>query len=213
MSAERGKEDPPEPDRLQRMNQGNTVISHIRTQARTPGGRGTLGLESHLQPDAPPLVRSRRRHRDGPERTGAVRCAPGTAPGQEALRLASFPAQGTGEASGVDAVRQSRSCPRTAIIVVTLRTTGMNTVGIRELKANLSRHMKRVRGGARLVVTERGRAIASIQPIQSDDSIEWVHAFVAAGRARWSGGKPHGATRPAPIAAERAVSDAVIEDR
>ncbi|NUR56970.1 MAG: type II toxin-antitoxin system prevent-host-death family antitoxin, partial [Acidobacteria bacterium] len=41
----------------------------------------------------------------------------------------------------------------------------MNTVGIRELKAQLSRHLKRVRAGARLVITERGRAIASIQPV------------------------------------------------
>ncbi|HEV8395222.1 MAG TPA: type II toxin-antitoxin system prevent-host-death family antitoxin [Vicinamibacterales bacterium] len=89
----------------------------------------------------------------------------------------------------------------------------MNTVGIRELKANLSRHLKRVRSGTRLVVTERGRAIASIQPIQTRDDVDWAHALVAAGRAHWSGGKPEGAIRPVPIKGGKTVSDAVIEDR
>jgi prevent-host-death family protein len=89
----------------------------------------------------------------------------------------------------------------------------MNTVGIRELKANLSRHLKRVRSGTRLVVTERGRAIASIQPIEARQDVDWAHALVAAGRAHWSGGKPAGATPPVRIRTGKTVSDAVIEDR
>ena len=40
----------------------------------------------------------------------------------------------------------------------------METVGVRDLKAHLSRHLKRVRGGARLLVTDRGRTIAMIGP-------------------------------------------------
>ena len=88
----------------------------------------------------------------------------------------------------------------------------MNTVGIRELKAHLSRHLRRVRSGARLVVTERGRAIASIQPIAPQSEVDWAHALVAAGRARWSGGRPEGAT-PVPLRRGKRVSDAVIEDR
>lgn len=89
----------------------------------------------------------------------------------------------------------------------------MNTVGIRELKANLSRHLKRVRSGARLVVTERGRAIASIQPIETPDDVEWAHALVASGRAQWSGGKPEGAKSLVRRKGHKTVSDAVIEDR
>ena len=89
----------------------------------------------------------------------------------------------------------------------------MNTVGIRDLKANLSRHLRRVRSGARLVITERGRAIASIQPIQTRGDLGWAHALVAAGRAQWSGGKPEGSTPPVPIKGQKSVSDAVIEDR
>lgn len=89
----------------------------------------------------------------------------------------------------------------------------METVGIRDLKAHLSRHLRRVRSGTRLVVTERGRAIASIQPIDVHREVDWAHALVAAGRARWAGGKPVGASRPVPAKPGLSVSDAVIEDR
>ena len=89
----------------------------------------------------------------------------------------------------------------------------MNTVGIRELKANLSRHLKRVRSGTRLIVTERGRAIASIQPVEARDDVDWAHALVAAGRARWSGGKPEGARPPVRIKRGTTVAEAVLEDR
>jgi len=89
----------------------------------------------------------------------------------------------------------------------------MNTVGIRDLKAHLSRHLKRVRSGTRLVVTERGRAIASIQPIETPDDVAWAHALVASGRAQWSGGKPAGATPPLRIKKGKTVSAAVLEDR
>lgn len=89
----------------------------------------------------------------------------------------------------------------------------MNTVGIRELKANLSRHLRRVRSGTRLVITERGRAIASIQPIQTRSDVDWAHALVARGHAHWSGGKPAGSKRPASIKEGSPLSDAVLEDR
>jgi prevent-host-death family protein len=89
----------------------------------------------------------------------------------------------------------------------------MNTVGVRELKAHLSRHLRRVRSGTRLVITERGRAIASINPVDTPRDVEWAHALVAAGRASWSGGKPEGLTPPVRGNAGKTVSDAVLEDR
>ncbi len=88
----------------------------------------------------------------------------------------------------------------------------MDTVGIRELKTHLSRHLKRVRAGARLVVTERGRSIATISPVDAPTSLDWAHALVASGHARWSGGKPAGARRPARVGGA-AASAAVLEDR
>lgn len=89
----------------------------------------------------------------------------------------------------------------------------MDTVGIRELKAHLSRHLKRVRSGTRLMVTERGRGIATISPVEAPADAEWAHRLVAEGRARWSGGKPVGSPRPARVTGARTVSDAVLEDR
>ncbi len=89
----------------------------------------------------------------------------------------------------------------------------MNTVGIRELKTHLSRHLRRVRSGARLFVTERGRVIASIDPIESRDRVEWARALVVAGEAQWGGGKPEGCRPPVPVRTGRTVSAAVLEDR
>ena len=89
----------------------------------------------------------------------------------------------------------------------------METVGIRELKAHLSRHLKRVRSGARLTVTERGRSIATISPVDTPADIGWAHRLVAEGRAHWSGGKPAGSPRQGRVTGKRTVSDAVLEDR
>ena len=88
----------------------------------------------------------------------------------------------------------------------------MDTVGIRELKTHLSRHLKRVRFGARLLVTERGRSIATINPVDVPAEVGWAHQLVAEGRAHWNGGKPTGAKRPAKITGKRA-SSIVLEDR
>lgn len=89
----------------------------------------------------------------------------------------------------------------------------MNTVGIRDLKAHLSRYLRRVRSGTRLVITERGRAIASLNPVETPRAVEWAHAWVAAGRAQWSGGKPEGLTPPVRVKAGKTVAEAVLEDR
>ena len=89
----------------------------------------------------------------------------------------------------------------------------MDTVGVRELKSGLSRYLKRVRSGASLTVTERGRAIATLGPVDLPEDVAWAHALIASGKARWSGGKPAGAAHPAPAVAGRSVSEAVLEDR
>ena len=71
----------------------------------------------------------------------------------------------------------------------------METVGIRELKAHLSRHLRRVRAGASLLVTDRGREVATINPVEheADNAAHaWARQLVANGRANWSGGKPRG---------------------
>jgi prevent-host-death family protein len=89
----------------------------------------------------------------------------------------------------------------------------MDAVGIRELKAHLSRHLKRVRSGARLTVTERGRSIATIAPVETSAEAPWALRLAAEGRAHWSGGKPAGARPPTRLSGKRTVADAVLEDR
>lgn len=89
----------------------------------------------------------------------------------------------------------------------------MESVGIRELKTHLSRHLKRVRSGARLLVTERGRSIATIGPVEPPADVGWAHQLVAEGLARWNGGKPAGARKPVKVQGRRTASSIVLEDR
>ena len=92
----------------------------------------------------------------------------------------------------------------------------MDSVGIRELKAHLSRYLRRVRAGASLRVTERGRTIATISPAQAAEEpteVQWAHRMVAEGRADWSGGKPGGPSRPVTLTSGPTLSAAVLEDR
>jgi prevent-host-death family protein len=88
----------------------------------------------------------------------------------------------------------------------------METVGIRELKNHLSRHMERVCSGTRLLVTHRGRSIATISPVEAPSDTAWANALVETGQAHWNGSKPVGARRPASIVG-RSVSALVLEER
>lgn len=87
------------------------------------------------------------------------------------------------------------------------------TIGVRALKTHLSHHLKRVQSGHRVVVTDRGRAIATIEPVESRARADWAHQLVAAGLASWTGGKPRGTNRPLRSASRSTVSAAVVEDR
>jgi prevent-host-death family protein len=89
----------------------------------------------------------------------------------------------------------------------------METVGIRDLKAHLSRHLRRVQSGARLLVTARGRSVATISPVDQPADLDWAHRFVAEGGAHWSGGKPTGNPRAGRMRGTPSVSEAVLEDR
>jgi len=89
----------------------------------------------------------------------------------------------------------------------------MHAVGVRDLKNRLSHHLKRVRAGVRLTVTERGKPIATLAPIEEKDDLAWLHKMVAEGRAHWSGGKPTGSKNPPRNRGTKLASDMVIEDR
>lgn len=57
-----------------------------------------------------------------------------------------------------------------------------NQVGVRELRQNLSKYLRRVASGERLEVTERGRPVAVLAPLSESSSA--LQRLVASGRAR-----------------------------
>jgi prevent-host-death family protein len=82
-------------------------------------------------------------------------------------------------------------------------------VGIRELRAHLSRYVKRVEAGEEIVVTDRGRPVARLV---SADGRSKLDELIAAGLVepaprRWRG------PLPKPIEASGTVSDLVKEQR
>lgn len=66
----------------------------------------------------------------------------------------------------------------------------MTTVGIRELKANLSHYIRLVRAGERVLITHRGEEVAElVSPSRERDALR---ELIDAGLVVWSGGKPAG---------------------
>ena len=88
----------------------------------------------------------------------------------------------------------------------------MESIGVRELKAQLSRQLKRVQRGSRLTITDRGKPIAVLSPAEPQAGAEWAWRMVAEGKASWSGGKPRGLNPPVP-GRGRPTSEMVLEDR
>ncbi|MBE9540834.1 MAG: type II toxin-antitoxin system prevent-host-death family antitoxin [Proteobacteria bacterium] len=88
----------------------------------------------------------------------------------------------------------------------------MEVVGVRKLKENLSRYLKRVKSGERILITDRKRKVAIIVPCERETDEENALQLIQRGLAHWTGGKPTGmASR---IASKgRSVSEAVLEDR
>jgi prevent-host-death family protein len=81
-------------------------------------------------------------------------------------------------------------------------------VGIRELRDALSRYMAEVRKGHTLIVTDHGRAIARITPMEQPTAYD---RLVAEGVIQ----PPRSRTRslPEPIKAKGTVSDLVADQR
>jgi prevent-host-death family protein len=88
----------------------------------------------------------------------------------------------------------------------------VTAVGVRELKNGLSRYLRRVKAGDRLVVTERGEPVAIISPPPVAPGDHQLEDLLRQGVVRWSGGKPRGSRHPPRIKGST-VAQAVIEDR
>ena len=88
----------------------------------------------------------------------------------------------------------------------------METVGVRELKSNLSRYLKKVQLGEKIVVTDRKKEVAVILPCGKETDEDELLQLIQRGLVHWSGGKPAG--MPSRISLRgKNVSEAVLEDR
>lgn len=81
-------------------------------------------------------------------------------------------------------------------------------VGIRELRNGLSRHLAEVRDGRTITITDHGKPIARIVPVDQPNGLE---RLVAEGRVR----RPKRRKPPAPIPspADGIISDLVADQR
>ncbi|OJW01534.1 MAG: prevent-host-death protein [Microbacterium sp. 67-17] len=82
------------------------------------------------------------------------------------------------------------------------------TIGIRELRDGLSRHLADVRAGTELTVTDHGRPVAMIVPIGVESGLE---ALVRAGLATLP--RSGRAELLEPVEASGTVSDLVADQR
>jgi len=85
----------------------------------------------------------------------------------------------------------------------------MQNVGIKALKADLSKYVAKVREGERIVVTDRGREVAELIPLSQERKV--VKSMVETGKLKWAGGKPTGLKGVA--AKGKTVAETIIENR
>ncbi len=86
-------------------------------------------------------------------------------------------------------------------------------VGSRELKTRLGAYLQRVRGGSTLLVTERGRPVAELRPLEHEGGGDaGLAALEALGVVSRKAKARLGSFRPV-RSAGRPVSEAVVEAR
>jgi len=92
----------------------------------------------------------------------------------------------------------------------------MCTVGVKELKNNLTQYLRRTKQGEEVIITERGTPIALIQPIKGADkavSLEAKLARLAAqGVVALPTQKPLRRVRLVKVSG-KPISKAIVEDR
>ena len=88
----------------------------------------------------------------------------------------------------------------------------MITVGVRELKNNLSHYLRDVKRGRPITITERGQSVAILMPAESHSDARLARELSRKGIGAWKGGKPKGASRPVTVRG-KAISRIVVEER
>lgn len=90
----------------------------------------------------------------------------------------------------------------------------MNSVGIRELRLRFSEYLSHVRRGETLVVTDRGKPIARLEPVLSPELTPRLQRLIEAGRATYTPAvRRHVPTPVRMLPGEKTAVDYVIEQR
>jgi len=92
----------------------------------------------------------------------------------------------------------------------------MTEVSVRELRNNLTQYLRRIEQGERVIVTRRGKPIATIEPCpaRNDDLEAAIWRMVREGKASWSGKKFTPAMPRFGLRGEGpTLSEMIIEDR
>ena len=88
-----------------------------------------------------------------------------------------------------------------------------SSVGIRELKANLSRYLTLVKEGREIIaITDRGKVVAEIHPVESNVEMR-MKELQALGSLSWNGKKPQFVLDPPENTSDILLSDIVVELR
>ncbi len=86
------------------------------------------------------------------------------------------------------------------------------TVGVRELKSQLSKYLRQVKAGRTVMITEHGKVVAQLGPAcQSVE--EKMKAMVKAGLAEWDGKRLPPMKPVARVRGNKTVAEMLIEDR
>jgi prevent-host-death family protein len=100
--------------------------------------------------------------------------------------------------------------------MATKEVTIMSTVGVKELKNRLTQYLRRTKQGEEVIITERGKPIAVIQPIQSAAPVVSLQArlarLAAQGLVALPTHKPLKKVRMVKISG-RPLSRIILEDR
>jgi prevent-host-death family protein len=85
-------------------------------------------------------------------------------------------------------------------------------VGVRDLKNELSQILREVKKGRSVMITKRGKIVATIVPVQERAAVEKLKKLTRSGLGTWRGGKPRGASRSV-VVKGKSVGDIVLEER
>lgn len=86
-----------------------------------------------------------------------------------------------------------------------------NTVGVRELRQNLSVYLERVKKGEALTVTDRGQEVAILRPMPKGDDL--IERLIAEGRATRPTRSIRDLPKPLDVTLDKPLSEILDEIR